>query len=61
MIDVAKMMGVSRLIRGSSVTSPLSNFNLEEAQEKEMRIRYIKKALELLQTEGRPNEYVTID
>lgn len=54
------MMGVSRLIRGSSVTSPLSDFNLEESQEKEMRARYIKRALELLQGEGCPNEYTTI-
>jgi hypothetical protein len=60
MVDVAMMMGVSRLIRGSSVTSPLSDFTLDAEAEKQMRVRYIKKALELLQSEGRTNEYATI-
>lgn len=56
MVDVAMMMGVSRLIRGYSVTSPLSDFHLDEQQEKDMRLRYIKKALELLQKEGKQNQ-----
>lgn len=54
------MMGVSRLIRGYSVISPVSDFNLDSEQEKAMRVRYIKKALELLQEEGKTNEFTTI-
>lgn len=54
------MMGVSRLIRGYSVVSPVSDFNLDIEQEKAMRVRYIRKALELLQKEGKTNEFTTI-
>jgi hypothetical protein len=59
-VDVAMMVGVSRLIRGYSITSPAGDFHLDPEAEKAMRRRYMLKAIEMLQTEGEKGVYQTI-
>ncbi len=60
MVDVAMMVGVSRLIRGYSITSPVGDFHLQPEDEKAMRRRCLKRALEMLQQEGKKGDYETI-
>jgi glycine reductase len=59
-VDVAMMVGVPRLIRGYCITSPAGDFHLKPEDEKAMRRRYLKKALEMLQEEGKEGNYETI-
>lgn len=59
-VDVAVMVGVSRLIRGYTITSPVGDFHLEPEAEKAMRRRYMNKAIQMLQEEGREGTYETI-
>ena len=59
-VDVAMMVGVSRLIRGYCITSPVSDFHLKAEDEKAMRRRYVKKALEMLEGGGEKGNYKTI-
>ena len=59
-VDVAKMLRVSRLIRGFSITSPLGDPQLEPEKEKAMRRRYVEKAIALLQKEGKEGMCGTI-
>lgn len=59
-VDVAMMVGVSRLIRGYTITCPLGDFHLKPEEEKSMRRRFMKKALEMLQQDGRKGTYETI-
>ena len=55
------MVGVSRLIRGYSITSPLCNPEMGAEKEKSVRRKYMEKALELLQSEGKEDHsFVTI-
>jgi betaine reductase len=59
-VDVAMMVGVPRLIRGYTITSPICDFHLSPDEEKAMRRRCVKKALALLQQEGKKGSYETI-
>jgi betaine reductase len=59
-VDVGLMVGVSRLIRGFSITSPLADTRLDPEAEKEMRRRYVYKAIRMLQEEGNVGSYKTI-
>ena len=59
-VDVAMMVGVSRLIRGYTITCPVGNFHLKPEEEKVMRRRYMNKAIEMLQQEGKKGAYETI-
>ena len=59
-IDIAKMVGVSRLIRGTNLCSPLSDYKLSEDGEKEMRKRYVEKALDMLQKPGQKGEFESV-
>ncbi len=59
-VDVAMMVGVSRLIRGYTITCPVGNFHLKPEEEKVMRRRYMNKAIEMLQQEGKKGTYETI-
>jgi len=54
------MVGVSRLIRGTNLCSPLSDYKLDEQGEKAMRKRYVEKALKMLQDPGQKGSYVTV-
>jgi betaine reductase len=49
--NIAKMVGVNRIVQGQAVTSPLGDPELTKEQEKDLRRQYVVKALELLQTE----------
>ena len=59
-VDVAMMVGVSRLIRGYCITSPVGDFHLKPEDEKAMRRRYVKKALEMLQKNMEKGYFETI-
>ena len=55
------MVGVSRLIRGYSITSPLSNPEQGAEKEKATRRKYVEAAIEMLQAEGKEDHsFVTI-
>lgn len=45
------MVGVSRVLRGETITCLVGNPDLTEVQEKELRRGYVKRALEILETE----------
>lgn len=60
-VDVAKMLKVSRLIRGFSITNPLGDPHLEPEKEKAMRRRYVEKAIGMLQEDGKEEMCETID
>jgi len=46
------MVGVSRVVRAFSIISPLGDPSLGPNKEKEMRHRYIEKAIAMLQSDG---------
>jgi betaine reductase len=48
--NIAKMVGVNRIVQGQAVTAPLGNPDLGKEEEKDLRRQYILKALELLET-----------
>ena len=60
-VDVAKMLRVSRLIRGFSITSPLGDPHLEAEKEKAMRRRYVEKVIGMLREDGKEEMCETID
>lgn len=49
--NVAKMVGVNRILQGQTVPCPVGNSTLTPEQEKGLRRRYVERALELLQVE----------
>lgn len=49
--NVAKMVGVNRILRGQSITCVLGNSVLTPEQEKALRRKYVRRALEILQTD----------
>jgi len=49
--NVAKMVGVNRIVQGRAVPNPVGDPCLPPEEEKELRRGYILKALELLQQE----------
>ena len=55
------MIGVSRLVRGYSITSPLGDPKQGQEQEKEMRRKYVEKAIEALQEDGKTGEFLDIE
>jgi len=55
------MIGVSRLIRGFSITSPLGDPRKSPEKEKEMRRKYIEKAITMLQEDGKEGAFEDID
>ncbi len=54
--DIARSIGVSRILRGFAITCPVGNPNLAAEDEKNSRRRYIEKALEMLQSIGKSDE-----
>ncbi len=55
-VDIAKSVGVSRILRGFAITCPVGNPIIgTEEDEKVSRRRYVEKALEMLQKEGKVN------
>lgn len=51
-VDIAKSVGSSRILRGFAITCPVGNPGLNEEDEKVSRDRYVEKALELLTQPG---------
>ena len=47
--NIPQMLGVNRIIQGRAITNPVGDPNLTKEQEKELRRKFILKALELLQ------------
>lgn len=48
---IAKMLGINRIVQGRAITNPVGDPTLPEKQEKELRRKFILRALELLQTD----------
>lgn len=47
-VDIAKSVGSSRILRGFAITCPVGNPHLTPEDEKNSRRRYVEKALEML-------------
>lgn len=54
-VDIAKSVGVSRILRGFAITCPVGNPTLGTEDEKISRRRYMEKALDMLEKPGNPN------
>jgi len=48
---VSKMIGVTRILRGMSVTNVLGDIRFSKEREKLLRRKFVLKALSILQTE----------
>ena len=59
--NVAKMVGVNRILRGQSITCVVGNSVLTPEQEKGLRRKYVRRALEILQTEVDNPTIFTLD
>jgi glycine reductase complex component B subunit gamma len=47
--NVAQMVGVNRILRGQTITCVVGNSVLTAKQEADLRRKYVRRALELLQ------------
>ena len=52
-VDIAKSVGSSRILRGFAITCPVGNPSLSPADEKTSRRRYVEKALDMLPRPGK--------
>ena len=43
-VDVPKTVGVSRILRGETISSPLGNHNLPKDEEEKTRMTLVKKS-----------------
>lgn len=59
--SIAQMLGVNRIVQGRAVTNPVGDPTLTKEQEKELRRKYVLKALELLQTDVEGPTVVTLE
>ncbi len=59
--NIAQMVGVNRIVQGRAVPNPVGDPSLDVEKEKELRRRFILKALGLLQQEVDGPTVVTID
>jgi glycine/betaine/sarcosine/D-proline reductase family selenoprotein B len=55
-LPVAKMIGANRLVLGNGIVHVVGDAGLTPEDEKKLRRQLIEKALEALQSGGRPNE-----
>ena len=51
-VDIAKSVGASRILRGFAITCPVGDPNLNAVDEKTSRRRYVEKALTMLTHPG---------
>jgi glycine/betaine/sarcosine/D-proline reductase family selenoprotein B len=58
--SVSQMVGLSRVLRGESVANILGNAQLTRKEEKNLRRRYVLRALELLKTGGDSKQVFTL-
>ena len=61
MPSIAVMLGVNRILQGEAVPNPVGNPTLSPESEKELRRKYILKALEMLQKDVDGPTVVTLD
>lgn len=47
-VDIAKSVGTSRILRGYAITCPVGNPTITASDEKILRAHYVDKALEML-------------
>ncbi len=59
--DVARMVGVNRILRGNMVTCPLGNPDLSTQEEADLRKKYVVRALDILQMEVEEPKIFTLD
>jgi len=52
-VDIAKSVGSSRILRGFAITCPVGNPSLGESDERILRRRYVEKAMEMLTKPGK--------
>jgi glycine/betaine/sarcosine/D-proline reductase family selenoprotein B len=55
-LPVAKMIGANRLVLGNGIVHVVGDAGLAPDDEKKLRRQLIEKALDALQSGGRPNE-----
>jgi len=55
------MVGVTRTLRGLSVTNILGDFKLMEEKEKLLRRKYVLRALEILQMDMQEKQIFTLE
>ena len=51
---IAQMVGTNRILRGVSITHPTGDPDLAVGDEHELRVRIVRRALEMLGTEVDP-------
>lgn len=59
--SAATMIGVSRILSGKTITNPYGDASLLPEQEKELRRKFIRRSLELLQTDVERSTLFTLD
>ena len=55
------MVGVSRILSGKTITNPYGDAELPPEKEKELRRKYIKRALELLTSQVSESTLFTLE
>ena len=58
--SIAAMVGANRIVQGRAIPNPVGEPSFAVEQEKELRRKYIEKALELLQKEVNGPTVITI-
>lgn len=58
--SVSKMVGVTRVLQGESIVNVLGDSKLTKEQEKELRRRYILRALEILRMDIKEKQIFTL-
>ena len=58
---VSSMIGVTRVLRGESVANLLGNIAISPEQEKLLRRRYVRRALEILRMELKEKQVFTLE
>lgn len=48
LVSVAKMLGANRIVQGIGITNPVGNPDLSPNEEKDLRRRLVRSALQLL-------------
>jgi glycine/betaine/sarcosine/D-proline reductase family selenoprotein B len=58
---VSSMIGVTRVLRGESVANLLGNIEISSVQEKLLRRRYVRRALEILRMDLKEKQVFTLE
>jgi len=61
MPSIAQMLGVNRILQGEAVPNPVGDPSLSPEKEKDLRRKYILKALDLLQRDVEGPTVVTLE